>query len=780
MAQPDFAGIYQAYLACRRRKRGTPEAQRYEARLLDHLVESVEALRARRWRPGRSVSFIVRHPKAREIHAAPFQDRVIHHYLVPRLEAIYEPVFIHDVFSNRPGKGTHAAVLRLQTLMRRCQSDSPRPGLLLEGEGLADTCRFIDCRHSGMDAGIQPQGCEATASFGAELGHCGIGNLPSLALDSGIHAGMTPLQSQEPTPVREGPGRGANGWYLQLDVRNFFNSIDRSRLLNMLEKRIYRRIRGEEADLLFYLCRALLETDPTANVHFQGAPHERERVPPHKRLGAAGPNKGLPIGNLSSQFFANVYLNELDQYVKHVLRCRHYLRYVDDFILLHRDPEVLLGWKRDIEIFLEETLDLRVKPEYRLHPVANGADFLGYIVRPRYLLVRRRVVGHLREKLRRWEKKFVIVPACCATAIKLAVIPAGMPESSVQGRQAEVLIVPTLQRGNAVGDAPASRCKSGRWSGQGGIPTLERGNDDKGKAAAGVDILRLSLDPASRDALRACLASYLGHFGHARHFRLVQGMFREFPWLAQLFRAPLESAIPPRGPSGKKLGRDCKFRLLPWWQAPASADSLPAQWRHFRRAWPGVPIFLQAGRCAYLFDDDAEAFAQRFGLRLLAEPPWGFRAALALPLRAQGLWRQRLRRLGLPHVWVSEARRQRPGLKRRVLRTLTPSLSRKERGEDSLSLRERVRVRAIFILHHRRSPHDPTYRSFPGPVRDPRRRVRPGAILPARHPRNHPRVPVRRRCRQGHGAGHEDRPDVEALCRRPKRRQLRQRKCCHL
>jgi hypothetical protein len=287
--------------------------------------------------------------------------------------------------------------------------------------------------------------------------------------------------------------RGANGWYLQLDVRNFFNSIDRSRLLNMLEKRIYRRIRGEGADLLFYLCRALLETDPTANVHFQGAPHERERVPPHKRLGAAGPNKGLPIGNLSSQFFANVYLNELDQYVKHVLRCRHYLRYVDDFILLHRDPEVLLGWKRDIEIFLEETLDLRVKPEYRLHPVANGADFLGYIVRPRYLLVRRRVVGHLREKLRRWEKKFVIVPACCATAIKLAVIPAGMPESSVQGRQAEVLIVPTLQRGNAVGDAPASRCKSGRWSGQGGIPTLERGNDDKGKAAAGVDILRLSL-----------------------------------------------------------------------------------------------------------------------------------------------------------------------------------------------------------------------------------------------------------------------------------------------
>ena len=198
--------------------------------------------------------------------------------------------------------------------------------------------------------------------------------------------------------------RGANGWYLQLDIQNFFNSINRFRLLDLLEKRIHRWIRGEEADLLFYLCRALLETDPTANVRFQGAPGERERVPPHKRLGAAGPNKGLPIGNLSSQFFANVYLNELDQYVKHVLKCRYYLRYVDDFILLHRDPEVLLDWKREIESFLEEILGLRLKPEYRLHPVANGADFLGYIVRPRYLLVRRRVVGHLREKLRSWEK----------------------------------------------------------------------------------------------------------------------------------------------------------------------------------------------------------------------------------------------------------------------------------------------------------------------------------------------------------------------------------------
>lgn len=565
MAQPDFADIYRAYLACRRRKRGTPQAQRYELRLLDHLVESVEALRARRWRPGRSVSFVVRHPKAREIHAAPFRDRVIHHYLVPRLEAIYEPVFIHDVYSNRVGKGTHAAVLRLQTLMRRCQSAAGFPSL----------------------AAIQP------SESGVQ----------------GLTCASDPNRASQALHSSAGRSRGPNGWYLQLDIRSFFNSIDRARLLGLLENRIYRRTGGEQAEWLCCLCRALLATDPAADVRFQGRPGERERVPPHKRLGAAGPDKGLPIGNLSSQFFANVYLNELDQYVKHTLRCRHYVRYVDDFILLGRDPAALLDWKHSIEAFLKERLDLELRPEYRLRPVANGADFLGYIVRSRYLLVRRRVVGHLRDKLRHWERSN---------------LPSPYP----------------LPAGEGVFQNPLP-------AGEGRV----RG---------------LNLAAAPRDALRTCLASYLGHFGHARHVRLVQGLFHEFPWLGQLF---LLKDPPPKGEGAKPL------RLIPRWQAPASADSLPAQWRYFRRQWPGVPVFLQAGLAIYLFDSDARAFAARFGLRLMAEPPWGFHAALALPRRGQGLWRQRLRQLGLPFIWVAEEGRSRPGLKRRVARhfSLAPS-----------------------------------------------------------------------------------------------------------
>jgi hypothetical protein len=528
MAQPEFADLYRAYQACRRRKRGTPEAQRYESRLLDHLIESVAALRSRRWRPGRSVSFVVRRPKAREIHAAPFAERVVHHYLTPRLEALYEPVFIHDVYSNRRGKGIHAAVRRLQYFMRRCQ-----------------------------------------------------------------------------TAAAAAPGAG-RGWYLQLDIQNFFNSIDRARLLELLERRLDRcqspwadarpGARGldqADAGLLRDLCRALLTTDPGANVHFRGPPAERARVPAHKRLGALGPGLGLPIGNLCSQFFANVYLNELDHYVKHVLRCRDYLRYVDDFILLHPDPAVLLDWKAAIEDFLAERLALKLKPDYRLHPVANGADFLGYIVRPGYLLARRRVVGHLREALRDW--------------------------------------------------------------------AVRHGLSDRAAP------FRLTLEPADGERLRARLASYLGHLGHACHFRRLHALFREFPWLAQLFAPP----APPHAAGG------APFRLLPRWPAPASANSLPAQWRYFRRGWPGAAVWLQAGHGWYLFDADAVALAAPLGRPLLTEPPFGMRDALAVPLAAAPRWRQRLERLGQPQLWVAEAGRQRPGLQRRVARhwSLCPPLS---------------------------------------------------------------------------------------------------------
>lgn len=333
MAPFGLHALWRAYKACRKGKRASRDTQAYEASLLDKLVRSRDALAntspGGSWHPSRTFSFVVSRPKLREIHAAPFADRVIHHVLGDRLARIYEPIFIHDSYANRLGKGTHAAVDRLQGFMR-----------------------------------------QATA------------------------------------------GGSQTAYALQLDIANFFNSIHRPTLFRLLQHRLARAVRAgklsaSEACALQRHCRALLATDPTVGVRRRGSPRVFEQVPPHKRLGALGPTFGLPIGNLTSQFFANVYLNELDQFIKHQLKARWYVRYVDDFVLLHPDPAQLLAWRSQIEAFLAARLSLKLKTLAQPHALQQGTDFLGYVTRPFYRLARRRVVRRLQSCLTTFERQHV-------------------------------------------------------------------------------------------------------------------------------------------------------------------------------------------------------------------------------------------------------------------------------------------------------------------------------------------------------------------------------------
>jgi len=182
-------------------------------------------------------------------------------------------------------------------------------------------------------------------------------------------------------------------WYLQLDVRGFFTTLDKHVL--------WEQIAGKERDpAVLWLARALIFHDPVNDCRLRDARRaDFERLPDHKTLFKAQPGCGLPIGNLTSQFFANVYLDALDQFVKHTLKARYYVRYCDDLVLLSEDREELERWERDIEGFAERHLRLRLNQRRKLRPVADGIDFLGYIVRPDYMLVRRRVVAALRERL---------------------------------------------------------------------------------------------------------------------------------------------------------------------------------------------------------------------------------------------------------------------------------------------------------------------------------------------------------------------------------------------
>ena len=350
-SDPDTLGLqalWRAYLACRKGKRNTRDAQQYESHLLDGLVHARDALASASWRPSPLLCFVVRQPKLREIHAAPFADRVVHHLLVERLARLYEPIFIHDSYANRKGKGTLAAVERLQQFARS-----------LGGAGAALTANK-QAQH--------PHSFGATAPPAASLAQ---------------------------------PG---GGYYLQLDIANFFNRIHRPTLFRLLQQRMARAVRrqgvaSDEARMLQTLCRALLQGNPADGARRKGPPGHFAAVPQHKRLAGQERGRGLPIGNLTSQFFANVYLNELDQFIKHRLKACYYLRYVDDFVLLHHSPAQLLAWRDAIEGFLREHLGLQLKERTPPRPIVTGMDFLGYIVRPHYRLVRRRTVRRMHSVL---------------------------------------------------------------------------------------------------------------------------------------------------------------------------------------------------------------------------------------------------------------------------------------------------------------------------------------------------------------------------------------------
>jgi hypothetical protein len=119
------------------------------------------------------------------------------------------------------------------------------------------------------------------------------------------------------------------------------------------------------------------------------------------------PGKGMPLGNLTSQFFANFYLNELDYFVKHALKANYYLRYVDDFVILHGDKEILEKWKQEIDLFLTGNLKLRLHPEKsRIIPLKRGITFLGFRIFPGYRLLKKSNARRIWERLEKFKRLY--------------------------------------------------------------------------------------------------------------------------------------------------------------------------------------------------------------------------------------------------------------------------------------------------------------------------------------------------------------------------------------
>ncbi len=298
-----FQDLVQAYYDCRRSKRNSDSALAFEMNLEQNLIQLHDDLMSGTYQPGRSICFVVTRPKAREVWAAAFRDRVVHHLLYNHVAPRFYASFIVDSCACIPGRGTLYAAKRLESKIRSASENWSKPV-----------------------------------------------------------------------------------FYLKCDLANFFVAIDKQVLRRQLAAKI-------TEPWWLGLAEQILMHDPRENFETRSPRHLFGLVPQHKRLTAQPAHLGLPIGNLSSQFFANVYLDALDQFAKHRLRAKHYIRYVDDFVFLHESPQQLNAWHAEVEIFLQ-TLGARLNPTKTiLQPVDRGVDFVGHVIKPWRRTTRKRALS---------------------------------------------------------------------------------------------------------------------------------------------------------------------------------------------------------------------------------------------------------------------------------------------------------------------------------------------------------------------------------------------------
>jgi len=165
-------------------------------------------------------------------------------------------------------------------------------------------------------------------------------------------------------------------WVLKCDIRKFFDSIDHEILINLLSKKL-------DSKTLFLLKNIINSFE-------------------------AAPGKGIPIGNLTSQLFSNIYLNELDNFVKRRLRAKYYIRYADDFVILSRDKNILIESVRQMVNFLTEQLKLKIhQDKLMIRKWIQGIDFLGYNIFPHHKILRTKTKRRILKKISKKQREFL-------------------------------------------------------------------------------------------------------------------------------------------------------------------------------------------------------------------------------------------------------------------------------------------------------------------------------------------------------------------------------------
>ena len=295
--------LHAAFQSAKRKKAGKPYVHMFEKNLDANISSLADDLISRTYQPEPSSCFVVQRPKKREVFAAQFRDRVVHHLYFNYTHKLFERTFIADTYSCIEGRGTHYGIDRLKKHIRQ------------ESMNWKSDC-----------------------------------------------------------------------YVMKLDIRGYFMHIDRQRLLEIATgtlRKMSGRVDGMDMDFLLWLTEQIVMLDPKTSCKIIGTAKEWEGLDKNKSLFHTPDGCGLPIGNLTSQLFSNVYLNELDQYCKRTLGCKHYGRYVDDAYIVNTDKGWLLSLIPMIRDFLKDRLhlDLHMGKTQVLN-VRRGVEFLGAYILP--------------------------------------------------------------------------------------------------------------------------------------------------------------------------------------------------------------------------------------------------------------------------------------------------------------------------------------------------------------------------------------------------------------
>ena len=306
--------LFQAYFDARKNKRNTINALAFEKHFEANIFELCEEIINKQYQPKPSICFVVDKPVKREIFAADFRDRVVHHFIYNYISPVFEKTFINDSYSCRVGKGTHYGIHRIGHFIRSCSQNYT-----------------TDC------------------------------------------------------------------YILKLDIKGYFMSMDKTLLFNKVKNELVKQKFKLHFDLplVLYLIEQTIFNDPRANCIIKGKKTDWHGLPETKSLFHAKQNCGLPIGNLTSQLFGNIYMNTFDHWVKRELGIKYYGRYVDDFVLVHNNKEYLKSLIPAISGYLLSTVKLTLHPnKIHLQHFNKGIQYLGVVIKPYRAYIANRTKGN--------------------------------------------------------------------------------------------------------------------------------------------------------------------------------------------------------------------------------------------------------------------------------------------------------------------------------------------------------------------------------------------------